>query len=96
VFKKEHVISTEENVGVICFLLFEVKYFYSSLIREITYYRDIFPCLRKLKILTEPIIHDETQLLSKLLGKSPFPHTLSLILKHFACFSRHSQRFSKY
>jgi len=40
--KKEHVISIDENVGVICFLLFEVKYFYSSLIREITYYRDIF------------------------------------------------------
>jgi len=41
-FKEEHVISIDENVGVICFLLFEVKYFYSSFIREITYYRDIF------------------------------------------------------
>jgi hypothetical protein len=40
--KKEHVISTNENVGVICFPLFEVKYYYSSLMREITYKRGIF------------------------------------------------------
>jgi hypothetical protein len=78
--KKEHVISTDENVGVICFLLFGVKYFYFSFIREITYYRDtFFPVYVSLESSqNQSFMTNETQLLSKLLGKSPFPHTLPL------------------